>query len=623
MASQTSIVSPVKFGPFELDLSSGDLKRNGQRERLQGQPAQLLVVLVSRRGKLVTREELRAQLWPEDTFVDFDHGLNNAVNRIREVLGDSAASPRYIETIPRRGYRFIADVQLADRPELAADSPAHTQPEREKLARSFTRLCLAVAFAVVLLVGFFVWKQFSPVTPKVNSLAVLPFVNLSGDPNQEYFVDGMTEALIAELSKIRALKVVSRTSVMRYKGTKTPVPQIARELGVDAVIEGSAVRDAGQVRITVQLIDGHSDRHLWAESYQRDASSVLKLQGEMAQAISDRIRVVVTPAERSRLASTRSVNPQAYDAYLTARYFSNRWDGGLDKAIPGFERAVELDPSYAAAYANLALSYSTQGFFEHPRVVFPKAKAAALKALELEPDLALAHVAAADISIHFDWDMQTAEREWRRAEELDPNSVDVHRVAAAYMIANGRFAEAVAEEKRAADVDPFSPFVVGEVGWILKDTRHYDEALVQFRRSIELEPNHQISRYQIAGIYTLRGQYPEAYDEWAKLGKDCCNPQLGYLYAVSGRRADAIRVLNGLLEYSKKQYADPYGIAIVYTGLGDKDRAFESLNKAFEERSTFLDHLVVDPFLDSLRDDPRFPELVRRMGLPVFDPRKK
>jgi TolB-like protein/DNA-binding winged helix-turn-helix (wHTH) protein/Flp pilus assembly protein TadD len=628
MSSPTPAISSVQFGPFELDLRSGDLKRNGRRERLQGQPSQLLVVLVSRRGELVTREELRLQLWPGDTFVDFDHGLNNAVNRIREVLGDSASSPLYIETVPRRGYRFLAEVKLPEQTRvvtsvaaLAEDLSAPTQGSQRGLRRwlwilGVVGVLLAVGF------GFIMRRQFTPATPNVKSLAVLPFVNFSGDPSQEYFADGMTEALIADLSRIRALKVVSRTSVMRYKGAKTPVPEIARELGVDVVIEGSVVREGGKVRVTAQLINGATDRHLWAENFQGEASGVLKLQSDIAQAISDRIQIVVTPAERSRLANAKTIDPKAYDAYLTGRYYWNRWDRALDKAIASFQRATELDPTYAPAFANLALAYSTLGFYERPRDVFPKAKAAALKALELDPELAEAHAAAGDISLSFDWDMQAADREWRRAIELDPNSVEAHRLAAYCMITAGRFDEALAEEKRALELDPFSANVVSEMGLAYLTARQYPEAIAQYHRALELEPNHGIAQHQLGWVYTLRGMYPQAYAEYAKTGKTCCHAFLGYLYAVSGRRDDAVRVLNGLLQAEKKQYVDAYEIAVVYTGLGDKDRAFQWLNKAFEERSTFLNHLQADPFFDSLRDDHRFAELSSRIGLPAFDPRK-
>ena len=631
----TSMASPVpgargvNFGPFELDLCTGELKRDGRIEHLQGQPAQLLVVLVSRKGELVTREELRTKLWPEDTFVDFDHGLNNAVNRIREVLRDSAASPRYIQTVPRRGYRFVAQVEVPNRSQSITIPPVTEgalQPAPQAVLPGMRmphwQMWTALLFiAVVAPIGV-LWNRTSA-TPKVQSLAVLPFANFSGDSGQDYFADGVTDELITQLSKIRALKVVSRTSIMRYKGTKKHVPEIARELGVDALVEGSVIRDADQIRITVQLIDGQSDRHLWAESYHSEVGSVLRLQADVAQAISDQIRIAITPQERVQLSNSRStINPQGYDAYLTGLYYWHRWDRGVDRAIPAFERATQLDPSFSPAYAHLALAYDVDGFFVKPGSIIPKERAAVLKALELDPNLAEAHAAAGTLALSYDWDLEAGQREARRAIDLDPNDVEAHLLLAYSLGMAGHLDQSIAEERRALELDPLSPNVVSELGWLYLMLRRYNDALAQYNHALELEPNHRIAQHQIAWVYTLEGKYSEAYAQYEKLEAKCCDPMLGYLYAVSGRRQDAMRVLTELQQGNTNNYSDAYGFAVVYAGLGDKDRAFAYLDKAYEDRSALLNHAPYENFFDSLRDDPRFPALIHRMGLPFVDPRK-
>jgi TolB-like protein/DNA-binding winged helix-turn-helix (wHTH) protein/Tfp pilus assembly protein PilF len=622
MEARDRVQAPIfRFGPFTADLRSGELHKQGTRIRLQEQPFRVLAILLERPGDLITREELRARLWPSDTFVDFDHGLHAAINRLRERLGDSAGQPKYIETVPRRGYRFLAQVEVvnhSNEPRTELTSVAPPAPGR---LRPWIRPAAAVVLLAAVLASF-IGVRSSRKAPRsarpVQAIAVLPFANYSGDPSQDYFADGITEALTTELSEIKAWKVISRTSAMRYRGSSRSVPEIAHELGVDAIVEGSVIREADQVRVTVQLIDAASDHHLWSDHYQREAHLLLALEAEIAQAIAREIRIAVTPVERARLAASRTVDPKAYDAYLRGRYYWNRWDRGLDQATPAFEQATQLDPTFAPAFANLALCYSTLGFFERPRDVFPKAKAAALKALELDPGLPEAHAAAGNISLSYDWDLQAADREWRRAVELNPNSVEAHLLAAYYMITTGHFDEAIKQEKRAIELDPLSPNVVSELGWMYLNLGHYDEALAQYNHAIELEPNHEIAREQIVWIYIFTGRYAEAHAEYKKKRR-ANSPWLGYLYGVTGKRAEALRVAQALEEASKKEYVDPYVIAIVYAGIGDKDRAFAWLNKAYEERSTFLNHLHVENFFDSLRSDKRFSALSRRIGLPIVD----
>ncbi|PYV51129.1 MAG: hypothetical protein DMG92_05335, partial [Acidobacteria bacterium] len=366
----------VRFGAFELDQDAGELRREGTKVRLQEQPLQILQILLEQPGKVILREELRKRVWPSDTFVDFDHGINNAIKRLREALGDVAETPRYIETLPRRGYRFIGI----------------TEYPRHGTASS------------------------------ILSLAVLPLENLSRDPEQEYFADGLTEALITSLAKISAIRVTSRTTAMHYKGVHRPVPELARELGVDAVVEGAVLRSGERVRISVQLIEARTDQHLWAESYNRDLRDVLELQTEVARAVAREIQVKMTPSEQEQLARVHPVDAQAYEAYLKARYYWNKRTGeGFRRGAEYFERAIERDPSYAAAYAGLADCASSAGFWglTSPSDGCGKAKAAARKSLEIE-ETAEGRTSLAIAILHYDFDIVAAEQEFRRALELNP-----------------------------------------------------------------------------------------------------------------------------------------------------------------------------------------------------------
>ena len=465
-------------------------------------------------------------------------------------------------------------------------------------------------------------------TPRIESLAVLPLENLSRDPEQEYFADGMTESLITELSKIRALRVISRTSVMQYKGARKPLPQIARELGVDGVIEGSVQRAGNRVRVTAQLLHAATDRHLWAESYERDLRDVLSLESEVAQAIANEIKVKLTPQEQARLSSgVRQVNPEAYDAYLRGRYYQYmRTEEGLKRSVEYFEQAVAKDPASALAYAGLADSYSLLGNhgFLSPQQASPKAEAAALKALAMDDTLAEAHTALAFVKTNYDWDFSTAEREFKRAIELNPGYPRAHSLYAAYLGGHGRFDEALAEIKRALELDPLSLYDNTNLGWYLHKARRYDEAISQFQMTLEMDPNLLQAHLWVGQVYESKEMYGEAIAEFQKaIGLDGGSPPslaaLAHAYAVSGKRGQALSLLSRLkeLELSKQEYVSAYDLAVIHTGLGDKDQAFKSLERAYEQRDGWMAFwLKTDPRLDPLRADQRFASLLRRVGLP-------
>ena len=456
--------------------------------------------------------------------------------------------------------------------------------------------------------------------PQIQSIAVLPLENLSGDPEQEYFADGMTEALIAELGQIGSLRVISRTSVMQYKGVKRPLPQIARELNVDALVEGSVLRSGDRVRITAQLIGAVPERHLWARNYERDLRDVLTLQSEVARAIADEVKANVTPEVHARLARARPVDPQAHELYLKANYYLNpsgtRDD--LEKALENFQQAIHKDPNFARAYLGVASVYAGLGamVFLPSAEAYAKEKAFARKALALDDSLPEAHVALSDALWYGDWDWAGAERELKRALELNPNSDSAHEQYTYYLSLLGRPEEAIAEAKRAVEINPLSPGGYITLGWAYLLDRRYDQALEQYRNARQLSPS-PVDNY--AWPYVEKGMYKEAIAEFLKypgcLSAPACSGHLANAYARAGQKAEAQKILHRLIEQSK-QKTGTYEVALVYAGLGDKDRAFEWLGKAYKIRDKGMLFLKVDPPLDPLRSEPRFQDLLRRMNFP-------
>jgi len=542
------------FDDFELDTYAGELRKRGVRLRLQGQPLQVLAILLQRAGELVTRDELRNQLWRADTFVDFDHSLHNAVARLREVLGDASEAPHYIETLPRRGYRFIAHVEQATSQNKIPPTSSETRGQNRE---------------------------------SIQAIAVLPLEDLSSQTGEEYFADSLTEALITTLAKIKALRVISRTSVMQYKQVRKSLPQISRELNVDAVIEGSILRSGERIRINAQLIHAATDHHLWAESYERDFRDILSLQAEVAREIASQIRVILTPEENQRLHQLRTVNPKAHELYLKARYFWNkRAEAEVQRAMSYFRRAIDEDPAYAEGYVGLGDCYNILGYYNAlpPMEAYPKGKAAALKALELDSSLAEAHATLGVVKRDFDWDWAGAEKEFQTAIELNPGYVEAHHWKGTLLSLLGRDAEALQEKNAALELDPLSVVVRTDIARILYFARDYDQALQHFRAAVDMEPHFPSAHLWFANVHERKGDMESALSELRKglelaPGSTYALARLGYGLAAAGDREQAEVTLGKLLSISDR-YVSPYDIALVYVALQDRDQAFEWLMKA-------------------------------------------
>ena len=631
MSAPVSAARILRFDSFELDLQAGELRKRGIKLRLQGQPIQVLAILLQSAGNLVTREELRSQLWSADTFVDFDHSLHNAIARIREVLGDSADAPKYIETLPRRGYRFIGPVEEIQaswmEPEKSKTGvPQTTVAMRPDLGSGFLVTlvaCVALGFAI-----WMTWQHFytKGTAPVIRSLAVLPLQNFSGDPAQEYFADGMTEELITELSRIHAIKVISRTSIMEYKGTKKHLPQIARELDVDGILEGSVRREGDQVRITVQLLDGPNDRHLWSEDYQREMRGILDLQRDMAQAIARHIRIEVTPQQQARANSGRAVNPEAYEAYLRGRSYitsATLTPQDLKTAQPYFEEAIRKDPRFALGYVGLADCYVYLALFHQmsPASAVGPAREALRKAMELDDGIGEAHATLAMLTWLQDWDWAGAEREFDTAIALAPNFGCAHLVRGYFLAWQGHRSEALAEIAKSGQLDPGYSFAASESD-VHALVRDYDGLLTASRKELAANPKEWLGHYFLATAYEGMGRRAEAIPEYQKAIAMSGDAEeavvaLGHAYAATGRRAEAENILHDLEQKAKHEYVSPYWIATVHAGLGDKDQAFVFLEKAYAEKSWDLpSKLQSDLRIDNLRSDPRFQDLSRRLNFP-------
>src|ERR1700735_3350589 len=639
--------SVVRFGTYEVSLQSGEGRKAGLRIRVQQQPIKLLKALLERPGEVVTREELRGRVWPDESFGDFDQALNIAVGKLRSALGDSAENPRFIETLPKRGYRFIADVSVVDvdarpkRPESSAGDlpglqekktePAHKLQNAESAVVPQRRLwparrvIVGLAFVVGLpILALWFFHSDSRAPAGIRSLAVLPLNNLSGDASQNYFADGMTDELITDLAQISALRVISRTSVMAYKGARKPLPQIARELNVDAVVEGSVVRSGDQLRVTAQLIEASTDKHLWSQSYEGELRDTLALQSRMARAIADQIRINLTPQEQAALKNVKVVNPEAYESYLKGRYFWNkRTADGLRVALAYFNQAIEEEPKYAQAYSGLTDTYALLGDWQYavmtPREAYPKAKAAALRAVELDNALGEAHNSLAFVLEGFDWDLDSGGREFRRAIELNPGYATAHHWYAWHLGLLGRYDEAIAEMRKAESLDPLSLIINADLAELLLIAHSYDESMRQSRKTIEMDPNFAMAHNQLAQAYLQKHMNDEAVAELQKAAQlsgesPTVMANLARAYVATGKKSDAIKILNDLTERSNATYSHASEIAVIYAALGDNDQAINWLEKGYEER--FNPGVLLRPGLDPLRSDLRFQNLVHRIGLP-------
>ena len=635
-----------EFGHFRLDAEEGMLWRDGRPVPLTPKAFAMLLLLVKNSGHLVRKEELMERIWP-DTFVE-EANLTNNISLLRKVLEGEPAEQQFIQTIPKRGYKFVAAVSGAPG-EGTSDVPREGIPAEKELGgsprrKSFfkgrfpsariqavtsrQRATLALALAGLLVLLAFaavkrrVWLPRKPALNEIQSVAVLPLDNVSGDAGQDYFADAMTDTLINELAQISALRVISRTSVMTYKGVRKPVPEIGRELNVDAVIEGSVIRSGARVRISVKLIEAATDRHLWAKSYERELRDILALQSEIGRDVAGEIEIKLKPHERMRLASARPVNPEAHEAYLKGLYLFNQGINERSAAVLGksseyFGQAINLDPTYAPAHAGLSRSYHwVASYGVRPQELFPKAKEAALRAIELDESDADAHASLGYIYFNYEWDWDGAERELRRALELNPNLA--YHAYGLYLSAVGRHEEAVSNIKRAEEVDPLTIPLKRNVGLILVNARRYDQAIAQFLKVLELKPDDPMSLLGLGRAYAYKGMYEEAVAATAKaveLSGGGPDSRLAWVYALSGRKEEAGKILDELERRWPQLQVLPENMAAAYAALGDKDHAFAWLERAYEERSQVLVYLKVTPRFDGLRSDARYTDLLRRIRL--------
>jgi TolB-like protein/tetratricopeptide (TPR) repeat protein/DNA-binding winged helix-turn-helix (wHTH) protein len=637
----------LRFGVFEADLRTGRLTKDGRRVRLQEQPFRLLAMLLEQPEQLVTREILHSRLWPRTT-IDFDHGLNKAISKIRDALGDSAENPRFVENVSRGGYRFLGDVsvvgderlkgmagevsnpaapQVSPPVNIGSPGPAAAAPSGRIFGRTIFGRALGRVLTAPLSSMSNRWgpNRSRPAEVTIRSLAVLPLENLSGDASQDYFADGMTEELIARLGQISTLRVTSRTSAMTYKNVRRPLLEIARELNVEAVVEGSVLRSGDQVRITAQLIEVHDDRHMWADSYIGDVRDTLALQSRVAYAIACQVRTTLNGQEQATLRTSRMVDPVAFEAYLKGRYFLNKRTGdNLRMAISYFNQAIETDQSNAEAWSGLADAYTLSGDWKYSVLsrhdAFPKARAAATKALSLDDNLSEAHASLAFALDLYGWDWDAAEREYERAIALNPGYATARQWFAWHLIMRGRNSEAIVEIKKAESLDPLSLIISADVADALCVAHLYDESILQSRKTLALDPNFGVGHYELGQALAQKGMHDEAIAAFQKAiqlsGHSAAfDSNLAYVHGISGRTAEAMKTVQDLRTRLDRDPSTDVDIALIYMGLGDHDQAMTWLNKAYEAR--FKASILRRPAFDPLRSDPRFKRLLHRIGLPA------
>lgn len=633
----------LRFGEFELDPQTYRLSRQGRALKLERIPTQVLIFLIRHKGELVTREQIVERIWGKDVFLDTDNSINGAIRKIRQALRDDAEQPQFIQTISGRGYRFIAELE-GDAPATSATGAEHSLPVNgdsaadalpAPLAVQKTRsrtgwwtpaAILAGLVALGLIAGWMALSRSRTAqTPPLRvMLAVLPFENLTGDAGQEYFSDGLTEEMISQLGSLNPAHVgiIGRTSVMHYKAMRAPLDQIGRELGVQYVLEGSVRRDGNNVRVAAQLIQTKDQTHIWARQYDRELTGLLNLQAEIAREISDEIQFTLGDQAQAR---GRVIPPpqnyEAYDLYLRGQFFFNRRTAAdLKKAISLYQQAVEKDPNYARAHAGIAASYALlPGYTASPQGEYiTKGRVAALKALQLDDGCAEAHTALALIVQNYDWDWQTAEREFRRAIELNPNYATAHHWYAEHLTWRGRFDEALKESERARQLDPLSLIIAADNGAILYFSRQHDRAIEKWRSVQAMDPNF-LRAHMIIAAYVEKGMYAEALAEnegmRSKIEAQSFWAWQAYICGRQGKSAEARRAMEELLRLSSARPVDPFVVAWAYLGSSDTDRTFSWLEKAYAQHSNEMVTLKVQPVFDPVRDDPRFKDLVRRVGL--------
>jgi TolB-like protein/Tfp pilus assembly protein PilF len=570
----------LRFDEFEFNLTSGELRKRGKVLRLQPQPAKVLSLLALQAGKLVTRDELKQQVWHDTTFVNFQDGLNFCIRSIRAVLHDKAAAPHFIETLPRRGYRFIAPVEHS----MAEDSE------------------------------------------KLDSVAVLPLENLSNDPDEDYFTDGMTDELTTELAKIRGLRVISRTSVRIYKDSRKSLPEIATRLNVSTIVEGTVVRFGNRVRIAIQLIRARKEEQLWAESFERDLGDILKLQGELASTIAAQIHIRLSAQDKLRFGSARHIDPAAHEAYLRGRYFCNkRTEETLKKAREYFEQAIAKEPTHAPAYSGLADTYFYCGYYfgkAAPTAAMPEAKAAALTALALDNTLAEAHTSLALVKFFFEWDFAAAEQQFNTAIAFNPNYATAYQAHSVLLGAMRCHRESIAEATKALEVDPLSIPVNNIVGEMFSAARQWTQAIDQYRKTIELDPNVALVHENLGTALEEVGRLDESIEEYLVARKlsaedDSVVRDLRLAYEKHGMRGYREKQLELALERWSGWHVDAFQIASLYARLDDPTSAMAWLEKVVDARSGMLIWLIMYPDFTNILPHPKFRRLVQRVGLPL------
>jgi TolB-like protein/DNA-binding winged helix-turn-helix (wHTH) protein/Flp pilus assembly protein TadD len=645
-----SLPEEIRFSVYVVDTRAGELRKNGIRVKLEARPFRILTILLERPGSVVTRDELRSRLWPDGTFVDFDHSISSAVRKLRDALCDSAATPRFVETAGR-GYRFIYPVESRDgmklvsfAPEIAAaDAESRTEAPltsdannsstihariaadanssaKALATRTWLILAAATIFIALAIVAGVVAGSGGHGKP-VDSVAVLPFVNASGDPDNDYLSDGITESVINNLSPLHNLRVMAVSTMFRYKGKQADPQIVGHDLGVRAVLSGKLIQRADTVIVQAELVDVSNGSQLWGGQYARKVADVFALQEDLSRVISEKLRLRLTGEEKQRLTKRYTASTEAYQSYLRGRYFWSQWSPEQSlRAIAYFQEAISADPGYALPYAGLADTYLSRAWFgeDPPREAVPKAKEAALKALEIDDGIAEAHASLGFIAFLYDWDWTGAQRHFERAIEINPGYANAHNWYSFYLAALGKEDQALAEARRAVDLDPASPGMNQILGIQLTYGRRFDEAIQQYRKALEM--GYHDAHLGLGNAYAEKGMYREALSEFQQYSAvDRDTPRaissLGYAYAQLGERKAALRVLGELRTLSKRRYVSSASLAMVYIGLGDKDEAFALLNKAYDEHSFTLAFLNVNPQFDSLRSDPRFGDLLHRTGL--------
>ena len=633
MPAPASSTDRVQFGVFELDLQNAELRKSGVKVKLQEQPLKILKILLENPGRIVGREELQRRVWPANTFVEFDQGLYSAMARLRDALGDSSESSRFIETVARRGYRFIAPVTAVP----TAQDAASEQKTKSGSDKGLTLRRLAVnlmaglvggALLLALVLGFNMagvrqWLHSRP--SPIRSVAVLPFENLSGDPGQEYFTDGMTDELITDLAQLPYLQVISRTSVMRYKNSRETLPQIARELNVDAVVEGTLARSGDRVRIRVQLIRAADDHHLWAQAYEREIGNLFSMQTDAAREIAEQVGINVGSSGPSPSRSIHPTAPEAYENYLKGRYSARtRKRSDMEEAAAYFREAIRQDPELALAYAGLADAYLFElnfGSDSDAKDAIAKTRVTATKALEINPNLAEPHVILAILAESVDWNWAEADKQYKRALELEPGSAEAHCERATFLAAMGRPAEAVAEVETAVKLDPLSANTHARAGWAYGFAGEHDREIDESQKALQIDPGIVTARAHLINGYMAKGMYDQGMSEFEKYAvqRDFSPESISAIknaYQKSGIRGYWQELINLIEQKRMPGFVDNSFLASNYAALGNKAKALEYLEKGYAEREGDMEFLNVIPEFRILDSEPRFQELVRKVGLP-------